>query len=97
MKLKETEPIKSIASYKIGTFIISLVEGRSDSNIIEFFLAEEQMAFVCFMFGIAKDVLAESGRTYEEIINMNAPKHIDYYISKFCGNRIKNPYYEENE
>ncbi len=94
MKIEKTEPIKPIASYKIGTFIVSVVEGRKD-NIIEFYLSEERFAFVYFMFGIAKDVLAESGQTLEEIILNNAPKSIDYYIAKFGGNILKNPFYEE--
>ena len=95
MKIEKTEPIKPIASYKIGTFIVSVVEGRNDNNIIEFYLSEERFAFVYFMFGIAKDVLAESGQTLEEIILNNAPKSIDYYIAKFGGNILKNPFYEE--
>ena len=94
MKIEKTELIKPIASYKIGTFIVSVVEGRKD-NIIEFYLSEERFAFVYFMFGIAKDVLAESGQTLEEIILNNAPKSIDYYIAKFGGNILKNPFYEE--
>ncbi|MCQ2451399.1 MAG: hypothetical protein MJ080_05435 [Clostridia bacterium] len=94
VKIEKTEPIKSICSYKIGTFIVSLVEGRSDSNIIEFFLSEERMAFVYFMFGISKDVIKESGQSFEEIIKNNAPKSIDYYISKFGKDLLKNPFYE---
>ena len=95
VEIIKTEPIKSICSYKIGTFIVSLVEGRSDPNIIEFFLSEEKMAFVYFMFGISKDVIKESGQTYEEIIMNNLSKSIDYYISKFGGNILKNPFNEE--
>lgn len=93
-EIQKIDPIKSIGSFKIGTFIVSIIRGRSDSNIIEFYLAEEQMAFVYFMFGIAEDVIAESGQTYEEIICNNAPKYIDYYISKFSGGLLKNPFYE---
>lgn len=91
-KLRKIEPIKSICSYKIEGFVISLIEGRNDNSIIEFYLSEERLAFVYFMFGISKDVLAESGQTFEEIITNNAPKYIDYYIRKFGGNLLENPF-----
>lgn len=94
MEIEKIDPIKPIASYKIGTFVVSVVEGRSDPNIIEFYLSEERFAFVYFMFGIAKDVLEESGQTIEEILAKNAPKSIDYYIAKFGGNILKNPFGE---
>ncbi len=95
MKLEKTDSLKNIASYKIEGFIIDVCESRNDENIIEFYLSEERLAFVFFMFGIAKDVLKESGQSLEEIIINNAPKSIDYYIAKFGGTLLKNPFSQE--
>ncbi|MCQ2455122.1 MAG: hypothetical protein MJ090_03135 [Clostridia bacterium] len=97
MKIEKIKPLKPIESFRVGTFNISLFESRNDPEIIEFYLSEERFAFVFFMFGIAKDVLAQSGQTYEQIILNNAPKSIDYYIKKFGGNILENPFAEDKK